>query len=141
MGLEFALVRRADGVSFTDAGKKAGNVFLPDTAMPKKYRLSRKEIELLKKSPQNRRHGRMFMLSWGKISAPYSKVVCVVSSKVIPSAVARNRVRRLCKEAIRTRVALPVSPTGIMLRARAGAGRASLNDIAEDVATLLSGVA
>ncbi len=100
-------------------------------------RLSRAEIEAFEK-PDVRFHGSLFSLSVFSLAGGRGALsVCVVPKKIIPGAVGRNRVRRLCREAVRQHLkALPGS-MALVFRARRDAVHAAFADVERDIASLV----
>src|SRR3989344_2234430 len=71
--------------------------------MQKIFRVSHAEFVRLSKVKSHRLHGAYFSLALFSIPEGDSgpKAACVVSKKISPKAVIRNRIKRRCRESIR----------------------------------------
>ena len=71
------------------------------------HRLSRSDFVRIRGGKrQSRVHGTCFSLATSPLSGDIGpKFACVVSTKVSKKAVVRNRIKRLCREAVGSRIA------------------------------------
>jgi len=67
-----------------------------------------------------------------------SKFTCAVSTTVARKAVERNRVKRLCREAVRKTLGKVKRPLALAFYAKREAREASYADIARDIETLIA---
>jgi ribonuclease P protein component len=102
--------------------------------MPKKLRLTGAEIRAL--VPKKRLNSGLFSLLWAPSSAP--KVSVVVSKKVAKTAVARNRMKRRTREALRS---LHLHNGAHLIIAKSPALSADMATLRDDLTALLSKIA
>ncbi|MCR4325184.1 MAG: ribonuclease P protein component [Patescibacteria group bacterium] len=106
--------------------------------MPKRSRLARSDFTDLRRTQSRRATGAYFSLSCTPLpDGEATKAACVVSKKVAARAVARNRIKRACREAVRPRLASIKPPQALIFTAKRAAAAASSSDIRGDVERLL----
>lgn len=101
--------------------------------MPKKNRLTGSEIRSLK--PEKRLNTSLFSLSISK-NGGGTRCACVVSKKVSPKAVVRNRVKRRMRAALLKTAPLPPA-VSLVLTAKKTAIDADFSAIHEDIVALV----
>jgi ribonuclease P protein component len=101
--------------------------------MQKSTRLSGKEIRVL--VPEKRLSSSLFSLIYAKRTGE-SRVAFTVSKKVAQRAVARNRIKRLMRDAIKQSEGLP-SGYAIVLIAKHTVAQADASEIQEDIYALI----
>lgn len=84
-----------------------------------------------------RLHGSLFSLSVAPL-ATGPRFACVVSKKIAPLAVSRNRIKRLCREALRKEAAGSRDERAFVFHAKGGAQSATLAAVLNDIRALLS---
>lgn len=82
-------------------------------------------------------HGALFSLSGTRIQGKAMAFACVVSKKVTPKAVDRNRIKRWCREAARQHARSLDAPCAIVLRAKKDAARATHADMEREIGSLV----
>ncbi|KKW07944.1 MAG: hypothetical protein UY39_C0004G0008 [Candidatus Kaiserbacteria bacterium GW2011_GWC2_49_12] len=87
--------------------------------------------------PVRRIQGRFFSLLVGALPSEHVRCACVVSKKAEARAVARNTVKRRCREALRGQYQNIKKPITLVFHAKASASGASYAEIAEDVRSLI----
>ncbi|MDP2648757.1 MAG: ribonuclease P protein component [Patescibacteria group bacterium] len=107
--------------------------------MPKRSRLTRSDFTDLRRAPLRRMSGAYFSLSCTSLpDGESAKAACVVSKKVAARAVARNRIKRICREAVRAHLSSVKPPQAFVFTAKRAAAAASPADIRGDVERLLA---
>jgi len=107
--------------------------------MPRRHRLSRRDHEALGRSPRKRIGGVYFSLAIG--ASPRGtgvQTACVVSKKVSPRAVVRNRIKRRCRDVVRTLLSKGSFSGALLFTAKREAVAASHAEIKSDIEKLLS---
>lgn len=83
-------------------------------------------------------HGRLFSLSFARDPlAKDVKAACVISKKTAARAADRNRIRRRCREILRSGLPLLAKGTILVLYAKKDAVKASFSDMKADIEKLL----
>lgn|SRR3989344_3732992 len=100
-----------------------------------KIGLTRAEFRKFK--PTRKVSGRFFTLLIGSGALGQVTCACVVSKRAVARAVARNAVKRRCREALRANLTSYKEPLTLVFHAKAPAAGASYADIARDVQNLL----
>ena len=104
-----------------------------------KNRLSRADLAEMRRAQVRRVHGTYFSLIAKRISGgKHSKFTCAVSTKVARKAVERNRIKRLCREAVRNMLGELKQPLALVFYAKREATRASHGDVTRDIEKLIS---
>lgn len=104
--------------------------------MPKEFRLARADFQNMRAF--RRIVGEYFSLSHGELPGRTSPgVACVVSSKVAPRAVDRNKIKRRCRAVLSEYMKKSPHLT-IVLYTKKGAAKASFDDLKKDIEHLLS---
>ena len=124
--------------TFSAAGAARAAHDSPFRPMPKKYRLSRTDFTKLADLRSKRVHGAHFSLAITPLPAGSGvKAACVVSKKVSPRAVDRNRIERRCREALRPLLPSLHSDVALVFSAKREAKETISSEIAHDVKALL----
>lgn len=102
--------------------------------MPKKQRLSRRDFHILGHSPRKRINGVYFSLTL----APSPKgagvqTACVVSKKVSPRAVVRNRIKRRCRDVVRAALSGGAFSGAMLFTAKRESATATYADMKSDI--------
>lgn len=85
-----------------------------------------------------RHSGGLFTLSWGRMEGrTHPGAACIVSSKVAPRAVDRNRLKRLCRAALSTYLTKETQPNVFIFVAKKAAVEAPAMDIRAEIRALL----
>ena len=85
-----------------------------------------------------RLNGSLFTVSWGRIDGrTYPGAACIVSSKVAPRAVDRNRIKRLCRAALSAYLAKETQPNVYIFVAKKAAVEARAMDVRAQISALL----
>ena len=104
--------------------------------------MTRADFSSVDRARSRRFFGTYFTMSVSSQStenkADKPKFACVVSKKIAARAVDRNRIRRLCKEALRTASDPVVHPPAIIFYAKKESKSATFQDIAADIKKLLA---
>ena len=87
--------------------------------------------------PDKRIQGRLFTLLVKKNEEGASRAACVVSKRVAARAVVRNKIKRLCREALRHAHRSLSIPYTLVFYAKAGASGVTFRDVEKDVDELL----
>jgi|SRR3989344_6938411 len=102
-------------------------------------RLTRTELRSLLRGGGRRIHGACFSLIVTPLpGSALSKFTCAVSTKVARKAVERNRIKRLCREAVRKTLGEVKRPLALAFYAKRETTKASYADVARDIETLIS---
>lgn len=106
--------------------------------MPRRHRLSRRDFEVLGRSPRKRIGGTYFFLTLAPSPGGAGiQSACVVSKKVSPRANVRNRIKRRCRDIVR-KILFPASFSGALLfTAKREASGASHAEMKADIERLL----
>ena len=104
-----------------------------------KNRLSRIDhARLLKGARALRVHGKFFSLATTPLlGTGVAKYTCAVSTKVSKKAVEGNRIKRLCREAVRMHIAEAAEPLAHIFYAKREAVGTSYEEITRDIAGLM----
>ncbi len=106
--------------------------------MPRSLRIKRADFATASRQAK-RLVGIYFSLSVSR-SATGFKCACVVSKKVSKSAVVRNRVKRLCREIVRTTVSHDEKAVSLIFYAKKEAATADFPAIKADIESLLKSI-
>ena len=103
------------------------------------HRLSRSDFVRIRGGKrQSRVHGTCFSLAASPLSGDIGpKFACVVSTKVSKKEVERNRIKRLCREAVSSRIAGIRKPLALVFYAKQEAADPPRIAIHDDVDALL----
>ncbi len=107
--------------------------------MPHLYRISRSEFQDMRGF--KRLNGSLFTLSWGSLPGRTTPGgACIVSSKVAPRAVDRNKIKRRCRSILAQ--ILAKSPAGklYIMVAKKAALDASYREVQKEIASLIARV-
>lgn len=100
--------------------------------MPKKFRLTVADLKAFR--PERRFSGALFSLAIGK--AARTGAACVISKKVAPRAVDRNKVKRRVKAALSPHLSA-LFPAAYVFYGKSGAADASFAEAKRDIEKLL----
>ena len=101
-------------------------------------RLARRDFVRLRQLQSRRVHGALFSLAIApRALAEGVQFACVVSKKVSPKAVERNRIKRCCREAVRSFTVKERAPQTLVVTAKRSARGASPKDMMSDISTIL----
>jgi ribonuclease P protein component len=110
--------------------------------MPKHQRLSRVDFSSMNVARSRRFYGTYFTMSVSPQPAENTtnepKFACVVSKKIAAHAVDRNRIKRRCREALRTTPGTVTGTRVVVFYAKKESKNATFQEVVSDVNHLLS---
>lgn len=101
--------------------------------LPRRNRLSHREITHLKKGAKRVTAEHLFLLYKTNKETADSKVSCSVSKKVEKKAVGRNRLKRQCREAIKAHLKSVKDPIVGLISIRKTKKKLSFSDLNKEV--------
>jgi ribonuclease P protein component len=106
--------------------------------MPKHLRLSQADFALLRKQKPHRIHGVFFSLTTYTLPSSFKgpRVATVISKKIIPKAVMRNKIERWCREATRLNKKKPQPNFAYVLSPKKDVINSSYKEVEKDIRTL-----
>lgn len=107
--------------------------------MKRNVGLSRADFKDFK--PERRIQGRLFSLLIKSSSEGRAQYGCVVSKRIATRATVRNRIKRLCREALRNMGSVSAPHGTFVFYAKNPSSTASYKEVSEDIAALFSKVA
>ena len=106
--------------------------------MPAKFRLKRADFKLFLSKKAHRIRGAFFTVSVVPLPpGSGTKAGCVVSKKAARHSSDRNRIKRVCREVLRSVLATVDDPVILVLNAHPSSIRATHEDISADIKALL----